>query len=85
MMQAVEYRFGASQTAPHEVERLSDNGSCCIASNTRSFARALSLQPITTPVKALKLMAWSRALLKPSNEITSVWPTGRTRLPLWVG
>ena len=42
MMQAVEYRFGASQTAPHEVEWLSDNGSCYIASITRSFARALS-------------------------------------------
>jgi len=28
MMQAVEYRFSANQTAPHEVEWLSDNGSC---------------------------------------------------------
>ncbi len=33
MMQAVEYRFGASQTATHEVEWLSDNGSCYLASN----------------------------------------------------
>ena len=53
MMQAVEYRFGASQTAPpHEVEWLSDNGSCYIASNIRAFARTLGLKPITTPIQS---------------------------------
>ncbi len=49
MMQAVEYWFGASQTAPHEVGWFSDNGSCYIASNTRSFARTLVFKLITTP------------------------------------
>lgn len=52
MIQAIEYRFGASQTAPHGVEWLSDNGACYIASNTRSFARTLGLKPITTPVQS---------------------------------
>lgn len=42
----------ASKTASHEVEWLSDNGSCYIASNIRSFARALGLKPITTPVQS---------------------------------
>jgi putative transposase len=34
MMEAVGYRLGTSQTYPHEVKWLSDNGSCYIASNT---------------------------------------------------
>ena len=82
MMQAVEYRFGASQTAPHEVEWLSDNGSCYIASNTRSFARALGLKPITTPVQSPQSNGMAFALLKPSNATTSDWPTDLTRRQL---
>jgi putative transposase len=50
MMQAVEYRFGASCTVPAEIEWLSDNGSCYTAAATRSFARSLGLKPVTTPV-----------------------------------
>jgi len=81
MMQAVESRFGASQSAPHEVEWLSDNGPCYISSNTRSFARALGLKPITTPVQSPNAMVWPKAWLKPSNATTSDWPTGQSRLP----
>lgn len=50
MMQAVEYRFGPNAAAPAEIEWLSDNGSCYTAAETRSFARALGLKPVTTPV-----------------------------------
>jgi putative transposase len=64
MMQAVEYRFSASQTAPHEVEWLSDNGSCYIASNTRSFARALGLKPITTPVQSPQSNGMAESFVK---------------------
>lgn len=64
MMQAVEYRFGARQTAPHEVEWLSDNGSCYIASNTRSFARALGLKPITTPVQSPQSNGMAESFVK---------------------
>jgi putative transposase len=64
MMQAVEYRFGASQTAPHEVEWLSDNGSCYIASNTRSFARALGLNPIRTPVQSPQSNGMTESFVK---------------------
>ncbi len=52
MMQAAEYQFGASQTAHHKVEWLSDHGSFYIASNTQSFARALGLKPITSPLQS---------------------------------
>ncbi|SNT41042.1 putative transposase, partial [Noviherbaspirillum humi] len=52
MMQAVESRFGANQTAPDEIEWLTDNGSCYTAGETRSFARSLGLKPVTTPVSS---------------------------------
>ncbi len=64
MMQAVEYRFGASQTAPHEVEWLSDNGSCYIASNTRAFARTLGLKPITTPIQSPQSNGMAESFVK---------------------
>jgi putative transposase len=52
MMLAVLYQFGVSQTTAHEVTLLSDNRSCYVASNTRSFARALGLKPITISVQS---------------------------------
>ena len=64
MMRAVEYLFGSSQTAPHEVEWLSVNGSCDISSNTRSFARALGLQPIRTPVQSLQSKGMAARVVK---------------------
>jgi putative transposase len=51
MLAAVEQRFGTTQTdAP--IEWLSDNGSACIDYRTRSFARELGLEPLTTPVRS---------------------------------
>jgi putative transposase len=64
MMQDVEYRVGASQTAPHELEWLSDNGSCYIASNTRYFARALELKPITTPLQSPQSNGMAESFVK---------------------
>ncbi len=52
MLQAVEYRFGAGETATHEVEWLSDTGSRYTAADTRKFARELRLKPVTTPVES---------------------------------
>ena len=39
MLAAVEYRFGQVNRLPVTIEWLSDNGSCYVASDTRSFAR----------------------------------------------
>jgi hypothetical protein len=33
-MQAIETRFGSGATAPHEIEWLTDNGSCYTAQQT---------------------------------------------------
>ncbi len=64
MMLSVEYRFGASQTTPHDVEWLSDSGSRYIAINTRSFARALGLKPITTPVQSSQNNGMTESFVK---------------------
>src|SRR5512133_1061543 len=41
MVAAIEYQFGHVVT----IEWLSDNGSCYVADETRSFARAIGLEP----------------------------------------
>ncbi|KRB93833.1 transposase [Noviherbaspirillum sp. Root189] len=64
MMQAVEYRFGANQIAPTEIEWLSDNGSCYTAAETRSFARALGLKPVTTPVHSPQSNGMAESFVK---------------------
>lgn len=51
MLAAVEQRFGSTQT-PQVIEWLSDNGSAYIDHRTRSFARELGLEPLTTPVRS---------------------------------
>lgn len=64
MMQAVESRFGANQTAPAEIEWLSDNGSCYTAAETRSFARSLGLKPVTTPVHSPQSNGMAESFVK---------------------
>lgn len=51
MLAAVEQRFGTTQAA-QPIEWLSDNGSTYIDHRTRSFARELGLEPLTTPVRS---------------------------------
>ncbi|MDP9651881.1 transposase InsO family protein [Paraburkholderia caledonica] len=51
MLAAVEQRFGTTQ-AGATIEWLSDNGSSDIDHRTRSFARELGLEPVTTPVRS---------------------------------
>jgi hypothetical protein len=45
MVAAVEYRFGQVNRLPVTIEWLSDNGSCYVAGDTRSFARDIGLEP----------------------------------------
>jgi putative transposase len=49
---AVEHRFGRVNRLPVIIEWLSDNGGCYIASDTRSFAREIGLEPRTTPIES---------------------------------
>jgi len=44
MLAAVEHRFGPVNRLPVTIEWLSDNGSCYLASETRSFARDIGLE-----------------------------------------
>lgn len=64
MMQAVEYRFGAGQTCDQPIEWLSDNGSCCTAADTRYFAKALGLKPVTTPVESPQSNGMAESFVK---------------------
>lgn len=50
MLAAVENRFGNELHTPSEIEWLSDNGSGYTADDTRRFAAAIGLKPLTTPV-----------------------------------
>ena len=70
MVAAVEHRFGRINRLPVTIEWLSDNGSCYVAGDTRSFARDIGLEPITTPIESPQSngMAPSSA---PSNVTTS--------------
>jgi putative transposase len=52
MVATVEHRFGRVNKAPHDIEWLTDNGSCYTAHETRRFARDIGLVPRTTPVES---------------------------------
>jgi putative transposase len=49
MVEAVETRFGAA-TPTQPIEWLTDNGSRTLLHDTRSFARGLGLEPLTTAI-----------------------------------
>ena len=52
MLAAVEHRFGLVNRLPITIEWLSDNGSCYVAGEIRSFARDIGLEPRTTPIES---------------------------------
>src|SRR5262249_41034328 len=52
MLAAVEHRFGLINRLPVTIEWLTDNGSCYVAAETRSFARDIGLEPRTTPIES---------------------------------
>ena len=64
MMQAIESRFGPNSTAPSGIEWLTDNGGCYTAAETRLFARALGLKPVTTPVSTPQSNGMAESLVK---------------------
>jgi transposase InsO family protein len=52
MVAAIEHRFGSVNCLPVTIEWLTGNGSCYIAGDTRSFARAIGLEPRVTPIES---------------------------------
>ena len=80
MVAAVEHRFGRVNRLPVTIEWLSDNGSCYIAGDTRSFARDIGLEPRTTPIESPQSNGiW----LKRSSARSSAWR--RTAHPPGIG
>src|SRR5258708_21358014 len=63
MVEAVESRFGT--VAPtHRIEWLTDNGSPYIARDTRSFAREIGLEPLTTAIASPQSNGMAEAFVK---------------------
>ena len=61
---AVEYRFGQVNRLPVTIEWLSDNGSCYVAGDTRSFARDIGLEPRTTPLESPQSNGMAEAFVR---------------------
>lgn len=64
MVAALEHRFGRVNRLPTTIEWLSDNGSCYIAGDTRSFARAIGLEPRTTPIESPQSNGMAEAFVR---------------------
>jgi len=63
MVEAVESRFAdAEPTQP--IEWLTDNGSAYIARDTRSFAREVGLEPLTTAIRSPQSNGMAEAFVK---------------------
>jgi putative transposase len=60
----LKYRFGRISRLPVTIERLSDNGSCYIAGDTRSFARDIGLEPRTTPIESPQSNGMAEAFVR---------------------
>jgi putative transposase len=63
MVEAVEARFGSTMP-PRPVEWLTDNGSPYIARDTRSFAREIGLEPLTTAIQSPQSNGMAEAFVK---------------------
>jgi putative transposase len=77
MVAAVEHRFGRVNRLPVTIEWLSDNGSCYIAGDPRSFARDIGLEPRTTPIESPQ----SNGMLKSSSARSNATMSASVRDP----
>src|SRR5262249_12275163 len=68
-----EYRFGQVNRLPVTIEWLSDNCSCYVAGDTRSFARDIGLEPRATPLESPQ-----------SNGMAEAFETVMRQLPAWI-
>ena len=64
MVAAIEHRFGRVNRLPVTIEWLTDNGSCYIAGDTRSFAREIGLEPRTTPIESPQSNGMAEAFVR---------------------
>jgi putative transposase len=72
------------------IEWLSDNGSCYIAGDTRSFARDIGLEPRTTPIESPQNNGMAEAFVRTiKRDYVRVSPKPNAgsvmlQLPLWI-
>jgi putative transposase len=64
MVTAAEHRFGRINRLPRTIEWLPDNGSCYLATDTRSFAKQIGLEPLTMPVESPQSNGMAEALVR---------------------
>jgi putative transposase len=64
MVQTLSTRFGEVPEMPHPAEWLTDNGSCYIARETRSFAADIGLKPRRTPYRSPQSNGMAEAFVK---------------------
>ena len=64
MLAAVEHRFGPVNRLPVTIEWLSDNGSCYLASETRSFARDIGSNRKRRQSKVHRAMGMAEAFVR---------------------
>ena len=64
LTESLEKRFGNVLTVPRAVEWLTDNGSCYIAENTRTFAKSLGFIVCTTPVRSPESNGMAESFVK---------------------
>ncbi|CVI20401.1 IS2 insertion element transposase InsAB'; KpLE2 phage-like element [Agrobacterium fabacearum CFBP 5771] len=86
---AVENRFGRINILPKPIEWLTDNGSCFIASDTKSLLLDIGMEPRTTPVRSPQSNGMAEAFVKTFKRdyvsVNSI-PDAKTviaQLPLW--
>ena len=80
MVEAVEARFGTVPPA-QPIEWLTDNGSPYIARDTRSFAREIGLEPLTTAIASPQSNGMAEAFVKTfKRDYADRW-TAATRSP----
>ena len=90
MVAAVEHRFGRVNRLPVTIEWWSDNGSCYIAGNTRSFARDIGLEPITAPIESPQSNGMAEAFVRTiKRDYARVSPRPNAKsvmrqLPSWI-
>ena len=90
MVAAVEYRFGQVNRLPVTIEWLSDNGSCYVAGDTRSFVRDIGLEPRTTPLESPQSNGMAEAFVRTiKRDYVRVSPrpdaeTVMRQLPAWI-
>lgn len=89
MVTAAEHRFGRINRLPRTIEWLTDNGSCYLATETRSFAKQIGLEPLTTPIESPQSNGMAEAFVRTFKRDyvrVSPCPDARTviaQLPRW--